>query len=306
VAAGVGGGGQGGGGAGGQGGAIELGGAGGTGGTGGVAGGTEAFAGGTPEGVAGAGGEGGGGGEGPGLEVMVWAGRGASSLSDHWGGSVQNFGQLDPSRRCYQTRVGPCRVHDCRASRYPGQRVSAPSLGTVTFASRDSRDVRVPSRDGTYFTSERFGFGWRAGDVIHFAATGADLPPFALALPLLPVVAVVEPDFENLTDWSATIDRSVPFEVAWSPTDATVAVEIMQTPWAGRPPELFDAWCEFDGEAGRGEVPADVVGELDGDPRHALRTALAVHHAACVSGPYGGVTLEACTGQYVQLDVTVP
>lgn len=193
-----------------------------------------------------------------------------------WNLSSSNAGlvtqiTMEPRRCQWSSLTDQCTMYDCLASEWSGEAATmkGASAGQVTIEKSGGKDaVLSPDADGVYLNEVwESSAHWAAGDTISFAAQGATVQAFALAVDFPTPLATTDPLGAD-AGGAREIERSGSLTFTWTPTDEKVIAMLAQQPTKASP--LWDRrelWCVFDGAAGTGTVPPEVLKHLLTDLR---------------------------------------
>lgn len=173
--------------------------------------------------------------------------------------------------RCAAVFQDGCVVRDCRVPEPQlgdlGETLPATSLGGVAVVDGPTEMGAVfavtPRARGSYLPAREDGVRWGANDAVCVRGAGAGaLGPFQAGVtfpqPLREVLPVVPDPVNEIVH----IQRGAPLLVRWAPTSERVVVSLNQRAANGTTPtwmEDLSISCEFDGAAGRAEVPVSVL-----------------------------------------------
>jgi hypothetical protein len=210
--------------------------------------------------------------------LLAWTGNYASGVTNF---VFDNF-TVGAGARCATQKTGGCYVIDCTAQ---GPAPTAIASGQVDLYSGAMTLLSVmPEADGVYPTTYTQGALWTAGSSIGIRSAGGSLPKFDVPLTAPATITVTKP-VPNGPD--PVITRSAGLTASWSGATGKVTVAVSQTPAAAV--DLTTSvrfFCEFDGAAGTGSVPAAVTSVLSAS---APATALNIG---------GSVTADVIVGAY--------
>jgi hypothetical protein len=192
-----------------------------------------------------------------------------------WNLSSSNAGlvtqiTMEPRRCQWSSLTEQCTVYNCLADEWSGgaATMKGVSAGQVTIEKGGAKDaVLSPDADGVYLNEVWSTAHWAAGDKISITAQGATVQAFSLAVDFPTPLAATDPLGAD-AGGAREIERGVSLTFTWTPTDEKVIAMLAQQPAKASP--LWDRrelWCVFDGAAGTGTVPPEVLKHLSTDLR---------------------------------------
>ncbi len=198
---------------------------------------------------------GGGGDDGPGPDAALPAHSGSVSIQSYdamnipgtptRGGSTSaGFFTAGAACTTMQT-IGPCAVRNCGTAQPQG----AQSAGTITITGATKPLSLVPGTDKQYVQQTSMTSLFNGGEMITFAAAGADVPAFTVSL-TTPTKATITAPAKPAAGSLLAINRAQDYSVSWS-GGGSGQVQIFLA-GAGGQPSLF---CKFPASAGTGKVP---------------------------------------------------
>ncbi len=234
---------------------------------------------GTTSGAGGGGGTGGGGSGGGPVEVVYPFGlfQLESSVVD---GFPQTFAagtfQSKATPGCVVTHVGACEFTDCRKA----GKATLVSGGKLTVTGGASPVTLMESSSHVYSFSSS-ATTWSSGAKLTLKAVGDTVPAFSTQGQAPTVFTLTKPSF----DQSIAIDKSQDFELAWSnATDVVQLILVLQ------PDKTLTLNCSFDGAAGKGTIPTEILGKIPTSPGDDW--SMVVHQANKTVSKAGDWTVE--------------
>ncbi len=211
------------------------------------------------------GGNGGGGGDdGPGPDAAPPAHAGLVSIQSYdamnvpgtptRGGSTSAAFFTAGSTCTTMQTIGPCKVQQCVSTQPQG----AQSAGTITITGATKPLSLVPGTDKVYVQQTSMTSLFNGGEMITFAAAGADVPAFSVTL-TTPTKATITAPAKPAAGSFLAINRAQDFSVSWT-GGGSGRVQVFLS-GAGGSPSLF---CKFDASAGSGKVPAAALATMTG------------------------------------------
>lgn len=150
--------------------------------------------------------------------------------------------------------IGPCKVQQCATTQPQG----AQSAGTITITGATKPLSIVPGADKTYPQQTSMTSLYNGGEMITFAAPGADVPAFSVTL-TTPTKATITAPAKPAAGSLLPINRAQDFSVSWT-GGGSGRVQVFLS-GAGSSSSLF---CKFDASAGTGKVPAAALATMTG------------------------------------------
>lgn len=150
--------------------------------------------------------------------------------------------------------IGPCKVQQCATTQPQG----AQSAGTITITGATKPLSLVPGTDKLYAQQTSMTSLFNGGDMITFAAAGADVPAFSVTV-TTPTKATITAPAKPAAGSLLAINRGQDFSVSWT-GGGSGRIQIFLSGGAGSP-SLF---CKFDASAGTGKVPTAALATMTG------------------------------------------
>lgn len=107
---------------------------------------------------------------------------------------------------------------------------------------------------------------WAPGTTLTVAATGADSPAFEAEIDVPEPADFTEPSWLAAPDPDEfpAVDASSPLPVTWTPAPGQRALVVFGSAISNEQPDWYVGTCAFDGAAGEGTVPAEVLSGIPG------------------------------------------
>lgn len=211
----------------------------------------------------GGGGDDGGGDDGPGPDAAPPAHSGFVSIQSYDAmnipgmptrGGTASAGFFTAGAACTTLQtIGPCKVQQCGSAP-----AGAQSAGTITITGATKPLSLVPGTDKQYVQQMSMTSLFNGGETITFAAAGADVPAFDVAV-TTPTKATITAPAKPAAGVLLAVNRAQDFSVSWS-GGGSGKVQVYLSGSAGSP-SLF---CRFTASAGTGKVPAMALATLTG------------------------------------------
>jgi hypothetical protein len=150
--------------------------------------------------------------------------------------------------------IGPCEVRQCTTTQPQG----AQSAGTITITGALKPLSLVPGADKLYVQQMSMTSLFNGGEMISFAAAGADIPAFTVAV-TTPTKATITAPAKPAAASLLAINRAQDFTVSWT-GGGSGRLQVFLS-GAGGSPSLF---CRFAASAGTGKVPAAALATMTG------------------------------------------
>jgi hypothetical protein len=130
---------------------------------------------------------------------------------------------------------------------------------------------------------------------------GADIPAFELSTVFPSPVEAIAPDFTQAGPMA--VDRNAPLVMQWAPTEERIwmfAVEYtLSSEWDRR-----EAWCVFDGAAGSGTMPAEVLQQLNvSDASHLAGVGMYHYRERCYALGQTHIAVTAGEGPFIDAEL---
>lgn len=143
-------------------------------------------------------------------------------------------------------RIGPCEVFQCTRTAPP-----AASAGAITISGASQPITLMPSVDKTYQTMNAPKPLFTGGELVTFAAAGADVPAFSKSLTMPSQIMITSPTKPSS---SMIINRAQDFTVLWS-GGGTGILEIGLVTTSSEEA----VFCRFDASASTGTIPSTAL-----------------------------------------------
>lgn len=154
--------------------------------------------------------------------------------------------------------VGTCEKYACTGSN------ATASAGVITIKSSSGNISLSPDVNGDYGQQPSGASLWQPGEIVTIHAAGAEVPAFQLMIPGPAVPTITSPGPTGLT-----IDRSTGLNIQWSgPSSAQIYVFLGSS---GASPAAIE--CVFDGAAGMGFIPPNVLTDFQAQESASLAIA---------------------------------
>jgi hypothetical protein len=161
------------------------------------------------------------------------------------------------SERCTRSAFGPCELERCDST---GRNDERKSHAARITASVHGRAIAIdPHEEGGYETTFADAALWTPGEPIHIHADGDSIPSFDADIETPAQPQIFEPELgHGNMPLRATRDR--PFELVWSSGAAGMMLAAFSKQHGH---EDIDITCRFDAGSGAGEVPVELLAQLD-------------------------------------------
>jgi hypothetical protein len=163
--------------------------------------------------------------------------------------SVAFHRSTDGLENCTSFDRLPCEIERCAAEPVEAM---PPHAGAIEIETNGTPVATLsPDVNGFYMIPAIPTPLWTGGESVRIHAPGAEVPAFDMSYLGVTPLEITQPDFSTLT----TIDRSVPFEIQWTPVSgAGVTLAFVQSGLQIR--------CYFATDAGTGSAPTAALSEL--------------------------------------------
>jgi hypothetical protein len=201
----------------------------------------------------------------------------------------------NPGERCEILTKGPCRIVECaREGVLPG----GASAGDVTVVRKDGDVLTIrPNDDGSYPPDVQPRGVWLTRDTLKIKATGFYVPPFSQDVTAPDLIALATPAPVN---GKIAIAKGKDLALTWTPGEGRAILVVNQT----TPNDFYmsrRAYCDFDGNAGKGTVPGAALDSLE----TSRATSIDFGGATVADITPGGYTIRIYAIQAATFDATV-
>lgn len=200
--------------------------------------------------------------------------------------------------RCQIEQVSAnCFYRDCRPAAPDGgtyMPVVGLNAGNITVGNATQSFTLTPGGDGLYPAKWVQTWKWAGGEEIQFSAAGGpDLPALSASATVPAEVQVT-----SGADTVALV-RSQGLAVTWTPTEPGTRVEVDVAQTEPSAAQGMRAYCLFDGSAGSGTLPPEVLGRFLPDDGLDLSTWLFFGATRCSEQAWGAHHVLACASRWL-------